>query len=229
MFFDNIAYVSSTDVILVFVIRLKKQKYVWDMYKKALMNKACEAMICDIKKRHELSLLKYRSVEKFVNAVQPHKKTTAKTTFWNWHLRLNHCRSEIINHLKKIDEMKITQREASKTVQCDTCAVFKMHRLIQRESSAKATKLFQILHFDLIINIKTFDETTCIAHLTDELIFYTWVYSLIDHKKKTLLSIFRDLINLCDRMRFDERAIIRIIRTSQEIFIETKLKNWKIE
>jgi hypothetical protein len=28
MFFDNIAYVSSTDVILVFVIRLKKQKYV---------------------------------------------------------------------------------------------------------------------------------------------------------------------------------------------------------
>ncbi len=28
MFFDNIVYVSSTDVILVFVIRLKKQKYV---------------------------------------------------------------------------------------------------------------------------------------------------------------------------------------------------------
>ncbi len=28
MFFDNIAYVSSTDVILVFVTRLKKQKYV---------------------------------------------------------------------------------------------------------------------------------------------------------------------------------------------------------
>jgi hypothetical protein len=50
------------------------------MYKKALMNKAFEAVICDIEKRHELSLLKYRFVEKFVNAVQSHKKTTAKTT-----------------------------------------------------------------------------------------------------------------------------------------------------
>ncbi len=28
MFFDNIAYVSLTDVILVFVIRFKKQRYV---------------------------------------------------------------------------------------------------------------------------------------------------------------------------------------------------------
>jgi hypothetical protein len=28
MFFDNIVYVSSTDVILVFVTRLKKQRYV---------------------------------------------------------------------------------------------------------------------------------------------------------------------------------------------------------
>jgi hypothetical protein len=101
-----------------------------------------------------------------------------------------------------------------------------MHRLIQKKSSTKTTKFFQILHFDLIINIKTFDETTCIAHFIDELIFYTWVYSLINHKKKTLLSIFRNLINFCDRMTFDERAIIRIIRISQEIFIKTSLKNW---
>jgi hypothetical protein len=226
MFFDNIAYVSSIDVILVFVIRLKQQKYVWDTYKKTLMNKRFETVIYDIKKRHELSFLKYRFVEKFVNAMQSHKKTTAKTTSWNWHFRLDHCRSEIINHFKKVDKMKVIQRKTSKIVQCDTCAVFKIHCLIQKKSSARATKFFQILHFDLIINNKTFDETTCIAHFIDELIFYTWVYSLINHKKKTLLSIFKDLINLYDRMRFDKRAIIRIIRTSQEIFIETKLKNW---
>ncbi len=50
------------------------------MYKKTLMNKTFEAVICDIKKRHELFLLKYRFVEKFVNAIQSHKKMTAKTT-----------------------------------------------------------------------------------------------------------------------------------------------------
>ncbi len=52
------------------------------------------------------------------------------------------------------------------------------------------------------------------------------VYLLMNHKKKTFLSLFKDLINLCDWMRFDERAIIWIIRTNQETFIETILKNW---
>jgi hypothetical protein len=86
-------------------------------------------------------------------------------------LRLEHYRSEMINQLKKIDEIEITQKNASKIVQCDTCAISKMHRLIQRTSSAKAIKFFQILHFDLIICNKTFDETTCIAYFIDELSF----------------------------------------------------------
>jgi hypothetical protein len=107
MFFDNIAYVSFTDVILMFVTRLKKQDFVWDMYKKALMNKSIDAMICDIEKKHDLSLLKYRSIDKFVNAVQSHKKILAKTISWNWHLRLEHCRSKMINQLKKIDEIEV--------------------------------------------------------------------------------------------------------------------------
>jgi hypothetical protein len=82
------------------------------------------------------------------------------------------------------------------------------------------------LHFDLIICNKAFDETTCIAHFIDELIFYNWIFSLMNHKEKTLMSIFKDLINQCDRIEFDERAIIRIIRTDQEIFIDKKLENW---
>ncbi len=194
MFFENIAYVSFIDVILMFVTRFKKQDFVWNMYKNALMIKSIEIMISDIEKKHDLFLLKYRFVEKSVNAVQSHKKILAKTIFWNWHLRLKHCRSEMINQLKKIDEIEITQKDASKIVQCDTCAISKMHRLIQRTSSAKAIKSFQILHFDLIIFNKIFDETTCIAHFIDELIFFNWVYSLINHKKKTLLSVFKDLI-----------------------------------
>jgi hypothetical protein len=81
------------------------------------------------------------------------------------------------------------------------------------------------LHFDLIIYNKTFDDTTCIAHFTDELIFFSWVYSLINHKK-ILLSIFKDLVNQCDRIKFNERAIIRIIRINQKIFIDKKFEDW---
>jgi hypothetical protein len=108
--------VSFIDVILMFVTHLKKQDFVWNMSKKTLMIKSIDVMICDIEKKHDLSLLKYRFVEKFVNAVQSHKKILAKTIFWNWHLRLKHCRSEIINQLKKIDEIEIIQKDASKIV-----------------------------------------------------------------------------------------------------------------
>jgi hypothetical protein len=226
MFFENIAYVSFIDVILMFVTRLKKQNFVWNMYKKVLMNKSIDAMICEIEKKHDLSFLKYRSIEKFVNAVQSHKKILAKTISWNWHLRLEHCRSKMINQLKKIDEIEVIQKNAVKIVQCDTCAISKMHRLIQRTSSTRTIKIFQILHFDLIFCNKAFNETTCITHFINELIFYNWVFSLMNHREKTLLSIFKDLINQCNRIKFDKRAIIRIIRTDQEIFIDKKLENW---
>jgi hypothetical protein len=69
MFFENIEYVSFIDVILMFVTHLKKQDFVWNMYKEALMIKSIDVMICDIEKKHDLFFLKYRFVEKFVNAV----------------------------------------------------------------------------------------------------------------------------------------------------------------
>jgi hypothetical protein len=226
MFFDNIVYVSFIDVILMFVTRFKKQDFVWNMYKKTLMNKSIDAMICDIEKKHDLLFLKYWSIEKFVNAVQSRKNILTKTISWNWHLRLKYCRSKMINQFKKINKIEITQENASKIVQYDTCAISKMHRLFQRTSSTRTIKIFQILHFDLIICNKTFNEITCITHFIDELIFYNWVFSLMNHRKKTLLLIFKNLINQCDRKKFDKRAIIRIIRIDQEIFIDKKLENW---
>jgi hypothetical protein len=78
----------------------------------------------------------------------------------------------MINQLKKINEIEVIQENISKIVQCDTCAISKMHCLIQRTSSAKTIKIFQILHFDLIICNNAFDETTCITNFINELIFY---------------------------------------------------------
>ncbi len=101
-----------------------------------------------------------------------------------------------------------------------------MYCLIQRTSSTKTIKFFQILYFDLIIYNKIFNDTMCITYFINELIFYNWIYLLINHKKKTLLSIFKDLINQCDRIKFNKRAIIRIIRINQEISIDKKLEDW---
>ncbi len=103
------------------------------------MKRLFDTIICDIEKMHELFLLEYRSIEKFVNFEQFHKKTTAKITSWNWHLRLDHCRSKMINQFKKIENIEMNENDISKIVQCDIWAISKIHCIVQRASSAETT------------------------------------------------------------------------------------------
>jgi hypothetical protein len=76
-----------------------------------------------------------------------------------------------------------------------------MHRLMQKILAERAIKSYEILHFDIIIFKKKFDfdETSCIIHCIDEFTSFNWVFSLIDHQEKTLMSMFKSLINRCDR------------------------------
>jgi hypothetical protein len=151
--------------------------------------------------------------EMTTNFVQ--SRTTAKATLWVWHLRLEHCHSIIIEKLKVLKDITVKKEEESKTIKCETCALSKMHEIVQKSFTAKAIKSFQILHFDLTINNQTFDDITCIAHFTNEFTSYNWTYSLIHHKKKTLISMFKSLINQCDRVDISINFMIRMIRTDQ--------------
>jgi hypothetical protein len=86
-----------------------------------------------------------------------------------------------------------------------------------------------MLHFDLIIyEIKKFDENICIAYFTNKFTHYLWIFSLNDHRKKTLMFVFKNLINRCDRLNIAINSMIRIIRTSQETSINKRLENWII-
>ena len=62
--------------------------------------------------------------------------------------------------------------EASKTVNCEMCAVSKMHEIMNRIFTAKIIRFFEILHFDITINNIDFDEIRCITHFTDDFISY---------------------------------------------------------
>jgi hypothetical protein len=146
----------------------------------------------------------------------------------------------MINQLKKIDEIEIIQKNASKIVQCDTCAISKMHRLIQRTLSAKAIKFFQILHFDLIICNKTFDDTTCIVKndsQIDLIIYLTstddWEYWFKEEKKKfyrTQRAFMKDArYSFLDRINF--RLLINLITMKEDqnsdiiFFLEMRSSN----
>ncbi len=133
----------------------------------------------------------------------------------------------MIDHLSK--EWITSDDAASKTIKCEICVVFKMHRLMQKASTARIIKSYEMLHFDLIIyEIKEFDEIICIAHFTDEFTHYSWIFSLMNHREKTLMFVFKSLINRCDRSNIAINSMIRIIRTNQETSINKRLENWII-
>jgi hypothetical protein len=136
----------------------------------------------------------------------------------------------VIHQLKKIDDIEmIKKNDPSKTVDCETCAVSKMHRLMQKIFAGRATKSYEMLHFDITIFKKNsdFDGTSCIAHFTDEFTSFNWVFSLIDHQEKTLMPMFKDLINRCDRtdLSIMPRIMIKKIRSGQKISISTRLED----
>jgi hypothetical protein len=159
------------------------------------------------------------------NSIQLSKNIMIKATSWQWHRRLRHCRSQMIDHLSE-EWISNNDDSASKTIKCEICAVFKMHRLVQKTSTARITKSYEILHFDLIIyEIKEFDKTICIAHFTDEFTHYSWVFSLTNHREKTLMFVFKNLINRCDRSNIAIDSMIRIIRTNQKTSINKRLEN----
>jgi hypothetical protein len=153
LLFENTIYISFIDVTLVFSTKLIKQKL--DRCSKTiiLMKMKLKKKIYNISMRFNLLILEYaeKNSEMIANSIQ--SRTTTKATFWMWHLRLKHCHSIIIKKLKVLNKkITVKKEEESKKIKCETYALSKMHRIVQKFFTAKAIKSFQILHFDLTID-----------------------------------------------------------------------------
>jgi hypothetical protein len=230
--FANTTWISSIDVTLISSTRLIKKDYDRDSHTNTLMHMKTNTKVCKISMHCNVLLLEFNLI-KHAYSVQSRKFTVTKATSWLWHLRLNHCRSEMIHQLKKIDDIEMikeNENESSKSVECETCAVLKMHRLMQKTFAERVIKSYEILHFDIVIFKKRsdFDETSCIAHFIDEFTSFNCVFSLIDHQEKTLMSMFKSLINKCDKadLSIMFRIMIKKIRSEQKISINIRLENW---
>ena len=204
------------------------------MHKDILQIKITNEDICEIFKKYELTMIEYNPMPSqsidpsFANSVQ--LRNQQKAISWIWHLRLSHCKSEIINQLRnKKDIERIQSSKTFKTIDCITCVIRKMHRLVQKTPTNKIIKSYEVLHFDFIICNCDFDEITCIIHFIDELIFLNWVFPLNDHKEKTLIFVFKSLINQYDRVDLTTNSIIKIIRIDQKTSIDKWLKNWILQ
>lgn len=172
LLFEGTAYVPDADVTLVAANKLKRRGFFWNMHDDSLINKETGEKICEMEEHYNLSILEFNEmpVGWSVNAIN--LRHPEKATLWVWHLRLGHCRPQVIDQIRKIPDVEVLKGEAPKSVHCTTCAVSKMHEIIQRSPAGRATKPYEVLHFDLMITNIGFEGTKCIAHFTDEFITF---------------------------------------------------------
>jgi hypothetical protein len=203
LLFEHTTYVLNSSVILISINKLKKKKFLWNMHFDTIDKN--NVLVFELKEHFDLYIVEYNSVDHanaFANFVDSRVLIVSKDTFWKFHLRLDHCQSEIINQLtnQKVIELIKDDQATFKTIKCETCAIFKMHSLVFKISTTKVTKSFQRLHFDLIILKKIdFNETTCVTHFQNDLISFHWIFSLQRHKQKTLLQVVKHVLSKCDR------------------------------
>ena len=225
LFFSNTAYIPSFKVTLISANKLKSEGFIWDMHKDILQIKIMYQNICEINEKYELSMIEYNSMQSFfsfyflfANVMQINNQQ--KVIAWIWHLRLSHCRFEVINQLRNKGNIEMIQSKTFKTIECITCVINKMHRLIQKTFINKIIKFYEIFHFDFIICNKKFDDIICIIYFIDELISFNWVFSLNNHKEKTLIFVFKNLINQYNRVNMITNFVIKIIRIGRKTSIE---------
>ena len=186
--------------------------------------KIIDQNICEIFEKYELSIIEYNSMQflsfyfLFANVMQIDNQQ--KVIAWIWYLRLNHCQLEMINQFRNKRNIEIIQSKTLKMIECIICVINKMHSLIQKTFISKIIKSYEIFHFDFIIYNKRFNDIICIIHFIDELISFNWVFSLNDHKKKTLIFVFKSLINQYDDVDMITNSIIKIYQFKN---------NWKIK
>jgi hypothetical protein len=232
LLFEHTTYVLNSSVILISINKLKKKRFLWNMHFDTVDKN--DVLVFELKKHFDLYIVEYNSVDHadaFANFVDSRVLIISKDTFWKFHLRLDHCQSEVINQLtnqKIIELIKDDHDQAAlKTIKCETCAVFKMHSLILKISTTKVTKFFQRLHFDLIILKKIdFDETTCVTYFQNDLISFHWVFLLQRHKQKTLLRVVKYVISSCDRQSVEFKLFVQTIRMNQETSFEDAIQNF---
>jgi hypothetical protein len=141
--FRKTAYVSKSSVILVSIKLLKDEKALWNMHIDTIDVK--DTFIFKLEEHFELYTIEYISsdhVETYVNFIESKEENinaVSKEISWKFHLRLDHCQSEIINQLIKFEFIELVNDESAlKTVQCETCVTTKMHSLIFKSSSFKS-------------------------------------------------------------------------------------------
>jgi hypothetical protein len=99
MTFKKTAYIFICFVTLMFQSKLEKEEFDRDSFIKTPIHLKTSKQVCEIQKRLEMQLLEFNLISRedqmrqMTNSILLSKNIMIEVTSWQWHRRLEHCRS----------------------------------------------------------------------------------------------------------------------------------------
>jgi hypothetical protein len=98
LLFEHTTYIFNSSIILISINKLKKKKFLWDTHFNTIDKN--DVLVFELKEHFDLYIVEFNSVDHinvFANFVDSRALIVLKNILWKFHLRLDHCQSEVIN------------------------------------------------------------------------------------------------------------------------------------
>jgi hypothetical protein len=123
-------------------------------------------------------VLKYTLIETVLfTARSAQFRPNSSATVNQWHQRQGHVGSDVLEHLSApVAETRLINGPF--IIQCEACSTGKMHKIISKRATPRATTLFERVHLDLIQMTEGFNGDKWVLYFLDDATRMNFVYIL---------------------------------------------------
>ena len=111
---------------------------------------------------------------------------THEDTVTIWHWQLAHVGPEALLHLPTA--VTGAKLRGPSTIDCESCAVSKLHRIISRRPRHRSTTPYECIHLDIIYMMKAYNDESFFIYFLCNCTWMNYVIGLTILNEQTLLD-----------------------------------------
>jgi transposase InsO family protein len=166
-------------------------------------------------------VLKYTLIETAsfaARSAQPRPDSSATAN--QWHQRLSHVGPDVLEYLSApVAGARLT--DGPSTIQCEACNTGKMHKMVFRRATPRATTPLERVHLDLIQMTEGFNGDKWVLYFLDDVTRMNFVYTL---SRKSFLTDTILYFAAFIRRRF--KYEVQTFHTDNEPALGEKFDTW---
>jgi hypothetical protein len=128
-------------------------------------------------------MLEYRPIETASFAARSAQcRPDSSATADQWHQRQGHMGPDVLDHLSA----PVTRAKLTDGPSTEACSTGKMHEMVSRRATPRATTPFERVHLDLIQMTESFNGDKWVLHFLDDATRMNFAYTL---PRKSFLTV----------------------------------------